>query len=144
MKRSMANVCFFAVTGASLLSISLMTTVAEDEAELLKRAQELFQPLPKDMATPEFPVTKSAQIWGDEACLCVAFIIAGDVGFGRSGQERVRIGLARPHSRFAPEPGNLVSKSSLYRQDFCCSRFSPSGAVIGKRTNHRESNSVRI
>ena len=55
MKRSMANVCFFAVTGASLLSISLMTTVAEDEAELLKRAQELFQPLPKDMATPEFP-----------------------------------------------------------------------------------------
>jgi hypothetical protein len=39
---------------------------------------------------------------------------------------------------FAPEPGNLVSKRSLYRQDFCFSRFSPSGAVIGKR------NSVRI
>ena len=46
------------------------------------------------------------------ACLCAVFIIAGDVGFGCSGAERVRIGLARPHSRFAPEPGNLELESA--------------------------------
>ena len=51
MKSSMANVYLFAVGTASVLGISLMTTVAEDEAHLLKRAQELFEPLPKDMAT---------------------------------------------------------------------------------------------
>ena len=58
MKSSMVNVYLFAVGTASVLAISLTTTVAEDEADLLKRAQELFEPLPKDMATPEFPITR--------------------------------------------------------------------------------------
>ncbi len=39
------------------IAIPLAALAAED-AELLKQAQELFQPLPKDMATPEFPITK--------------------------------------------------------------------------------------
>jgi cytochrome c peroxidase len=58
MKSSMANL---SVTGASItavLAISLATAVEEDDVTLLKRAQELFQPLPKDMATPESPITK--------------------------------------------------------------------------------------
>ena len=41
-----------------MLAISLATTVAEDDVDLPKRAQRLFQPLPKDMATPEFPITR--------------------------------------------------------------------------------------
>jgi cytochrome c peroxidase len=35
----------------------LLTGAAAEEADLLKRAQEIFQPLPKDMATAEFPIT---------------------------------------------------------------------------------------
>src|SRR5437764_6809939 len=36
----------------------LLTTAAAQDAALLKQAQELFQPLPKDMATAEFPITR--------------------------------------------------------------------------------------
>ena len=38
-------------------AISLSAAVAEDTA-LLKQAQEIFQPLPKDMATAEFLITR--------------------------------------------------------------------------------------
>jgi cytochrome c peroxidase len=54
MPNSMANLYVI----AAVLAISPAATRAEDDAALLKRAQELFQPLPKDMATPEFPITK--------------------------------------------------------------------------------------
>jgi cytochrome c peroxidase len=36
----------------------LFTAVAAEDAALLKQAQEIFQPLPKDMATAEFPITR--------------------------------------------------------------------------------------
>ncbi|MGA8481380.1 MAG: cytochrome-c peroxidase, partial [Chthoniobacterales bacterium] len=58
MKHSMTNLWVMTTSIAALLAISLVTTRAEDDAALLKRAQELFQPLPKDMATPESPITK--------------------------------------------------------------------------------------
>jgi cytochrome c peroxidase len=58
MKSSMANVCLFAVGSTSVLAISVVATLAEDDADLLKRARELFEPLPKDMATLESPVSK--------------------------------------------------------------------------------------
>src|SRR5258708_26851505 len=57
MKSSMANLCVSGA-GVAVLAISLATAVEEDDVSLLKRAQELFQPLPKDMATPESPITK--------------------------------------------------------------------------------------
>ena len=38
-------------------TIPLMAAAAEENA-LLKQAQEIFQPLPKDMATAEFPITR--------------------------------------------------------------------------------------
>jgi cytochrome c peroxidase len=34
-----------------------MAAAAQEDA-LLKQAQEIFQPLPTDMATAEFPITK--------------------------------------------------------------------------------------
>src|SRR5215475_12477846 len=40
----------------STFTIMVMAAVAQDDA-LLKQAQEIFQPLPKDMATAEFPIT---------------------------------------------------------------------------------------
>jgi cytochrome c peroxidase len=36
----------------------LLTVTAADDAALLKQAKEIFQPLPKDMAIAEFPITK--------------------------------------------------------------------------------------
>jgi len=35
----------------------LLIAAAADDAVLLKQAQEIFQPLPKDMGSAEFPVT---------------------------------------------------------------------------------------
>jgi cytochrome c peroxidase len=58
MKSSMANLCVSGAGVAAMLAISLATAVEEDDVSLLKRAQELFQPLPKDMATAESPITK--------------------------------------------------------------------------------------
>ena len=58
MKSSTANVYVIAASIAVVLAISLARAVEEDDVALLKRAQELFQPLPKDMATPESPITK--------------------------------------------------------------------------------------
>jgi len=42
---------------ATTFAILLIAVAAEDTA-LLKQAQEIFQPLPKDMATAEFPITR--------------------------------------------------------------------------------------
>ena len=42
---------------AAAFTIPRMAAVAEEDA-LLKQAQEIFQPLPKDMATAEFPITR--------------------------------------------------------------------------------------
>jgi len=54
----MANLCVIGAGIAAVLAISLATAAEEDDVTLLKRAQELFQPLPKDMATPESPIIK--------------------------------------------------------------------------------------
>jgi hypothetical protein len=58
MKSSMAHLCVSGAGVAAVLAIPLATAVEEDDVTLLKRAQELFQPMPKDMATPESPITK--------------------------------------------------------------------------------------
>jgi len=42
---------------AAAFTIPRMAAAAEEDA-LLKQAQEIFQPLPKDMATAEFPITR--------------------------------------------------------------------------------------
>ena len=47
--------CIAVITAA--FTIPLMAAAAEEDA-LLKQAQEIFQPLPKDMATAEFPITR--------------------------------------------------------------------------------------
>ena len=56
-----AHLRFYATIAAGALSstftILVMAAAAQDDA-LLKRAQEIFQPLPKDMATAEFPITR--------------------------------------------------------------------------------------
>jgi cytochrome c peroxidase len=58
MKSSMANLSLTAASIAAVLAISLAMALEEDDVTLLKRGQELFQALPKDLATPESPITK--------------------------------------------------------------------------------------
>jgi cytochrome c peroxidase len=58
MKSSVANLSVTGASIAAVLAISLATAAEEDDVTLLKRAQELFQPVPKNMATPESPITK--------------------------------------------------------------------------------------
>jgi cytochrome c peroxidase len=88
-----------------------MTTVAEDEAELLKRAQELFQPLPKDMATPEFPVTKERADLGRKLFFDPRLTVDGSMSCASCHQPALygtdalptSIGVRqRPHPRNAP------------------------------------------
>src|SRR6516165_4526221 len=55
-----AHLRFYATIAAGALSSTfaiLLTAAAAEDAALLKQAQEIFQPLPKDMATAEFPIT---------------------------------------------------------------------------------------
>lgn len=58
MKSSMANLSVTGASIAAVLAISLAMALEEDDVTLLKRGQELFQPLPKDMATPESPIAR--------------------------------------------------------------------------------------
>jgi cytochrome c peroxidase len=53
----MVKLPLYAAGVAATFAILLMAAAAEEDA-LLKQAQEIFQPLPKDMATAEFPITK--------------------------------------------------------------------------------------
>jgi cytochrome c peroxidase len=56
------NICLVAAAiGAGLAAKSAS---ASDDADLLKDARSLFQPLPKDMATAEFPVTPERVLLG--------------------------------------------------------------------------------
>ena len=55
---------FFA--GIALLVIVAPAAAADSEAERLKRAQGLFQPLPRDMAVPEAPITPQRVDLGGE------------------------------------------------------------------------------
>src|SRR5216683_7723663 len=46
------------VAGITASFTILLTATAAQDAALLKQAQEIFQPLPKEMASAEFPITK--------------------------------------------------------------------------------------
>jgi cytochrome c peroxidase len=56
METAMAHMCLVAAITAALFAI-LFPAKAGDDAGLRKHAQELFGSLPKNMATPEFPIT---------------------------------------------------------------------------------------
>ena len=53
----MAKLPLYAAGITALFAILLVAAATEDNA-LLKQAQGIFQPLPKDMATAEFPITR--------------------------------------------------------------------------------------
>jgi cytochrome c peroxidase len=96
---------------AAILTGAQSIASAADENELLKQARELFQPLPRDMATPEFPVSRERASLGRMLFFDPRFSIDGNVGcftchqpalYGTDGRSR-SIGVrSRPHPRHAP------------------------------------------
>src|SRR5437899_13034629 len=93
------------------LSVGVPALAGTDDKELLKQAQALFQPLPKDIATPEFPIPKERVSLGRQLFFDPRFSIDGNVGcvtchqpalYGTDGRSR-SIGVkGRPHPRHAP------------------------------------------
>jgi len=55
----MAKLRLYAAGIAATFMILLIAAVADD-AMLLKQAQEIFRPLPKDMGSAEFPIRRNA------------------------------------------------------------------------------------
>jgi len=99
------------LAGMVVLLANLPAIAAADDQDLLKQAQAVFEPLPKDMATPEFPVTKERVFLGRSLFFDPRFSIDGNVGcstchqpalYGTDGRPR-SIGVkSRPHPRHAP------------------------------------------
>jgi cytochrome c peroxidase len=57
MKHALTVGAMGAVIAVAAWAGDARPSLAADDAELLKEAQGLFKPLPKDFATPEFPIT---------------------------------------------------------------------------------------
>jgi cytochrome c peroxidase len=99
------------VAGIALLVAIPPTTAAATEAERLKQAQELFQPLPQDMATADAPITPERVDLGRLLFFDPRLTIDADVScstchqperYGTDGLAK-SIGVKqRPHPRNAP------------------------------------------
>jgi cytochrome c peroxidase len=101
--------CCFA--GIALLVVVAPATAAETETERLKQAQELFQPLPRDMAMPGAPITPERVDLGRLLFFDTRLTVDADVScsschqparYGTDGLSK-SIGVKqRPHPRNAP------------------------------------------
>jgi cytochrome c peroxidase len=104
----------------------LLTTAAAEDAELLKQARELFQPLPKNMATPESPTTRERVLLGRSLFFDPRLTIDGNMScsschqpalYGTDGLPR-SIGVQqRPHPRHAPTILNSALNIIHWRGD---------------------------
>jgi len=102
------HLCF---AGIALLVVVAPATAAETETERLKQAQGLFQPLPRDMATPEAPITPQRVDLGRLLFFDPRLTVDADLScsschqparYGADGLPK-SIGVRqRPHPRHAP------------------------------------------
>src|ERR1700737_2588459 len=89
----------------------LLTAAAAQDAALLKQAQEIFQPLPRDMASAEFPITRERDELGRSLFFDPRLTINGNMScsschqpafYGTDARPK-SIGVQqRPHPRNAP------------------------------------------
>jgi len=89
----------------------LLTAAAAQDAALLKQAQEIFQPLPRDMASAEFPITRERVELGRSLFFDPRLTIDGNMScsschqpafYGTDARPK-SIGVQqRPHPRNAP------------------------------------------
>jgi cytochrome c peroxidase len=102
------NLC---VAGIALLVAIPPATSAATDAERLKQAQELFQPLPPDMATPDSPTTPERVELGRKLFFDPRMTIDSNVScaschqparYGTDGLAKAMGVKERPHPRNAP------------------------------------------
>ena len=94
----------------------LLTAAAAQDAALLKQAQEIFQPLPRDMASAEFPITRERVELGRSLFFDPRLTIDGNMScsschqpafYGTDARPK-SIGVQqRPHPRNAPTARKL-------------------------------------
>ena len=106
----MGKLHLYAATVTAGFAILLSTAAAEDAA-LLKRAQGIFQPLPKDLASAEFPITKERVELGHSLFFDPRLTTDGNVScstchqpafFGTDARARAIGVKQRPHPRNTP------------------------------------------
>src|SRR5207253_7862944 len=89
----------------------LLTAAAAQDAAVLKQAQEIFQPLPRDMASAEFPITRERVELGRSLFFDPRLTIDGNMScsschqpafYGTDARPKCVRSQHRPHRRNAP------------------------------------------
>jgi cytochrome c peroxidase len=97
--------------GVAASFMILLTGAAAEEAALLKQAQEIFQPLPKDLASAEFPITRERVELGRSLFFDPRITIDGNMScsschqpafYGTDARPKSMGVQQRPHPRNAP------------------------------------------
>src|SRR6266849_4228826 len=101
----------------------LLTAAGAHDAALLKQAQEIFQPLPKDLASAEFPITKERVELGRSLFFDPRLTIDGNMScsschqpafYGTDARPK-SIGVQqRPHPRNAPTVLNAATSFVIH------------------------------
>lgn len=91
---------------------------ADADTDLLKQAQALFQPLPRDMGTPEFPITPERVDLGRKLFFDPRISVDGTVSCARCHQPALygTDGLAKPrgaHDKLNPRNAPTVLNAAL-------------------------------
>ena len=106
------------VTTGAILFPTAGSHAADNDAELLKQAQGIFKPLPKDMATAEFPITPDRVALGHKLYFDPRISVDGTVSCARCHQPALygTDGLAKSlgaHDRVNPRNAPTVLNAAL-------------------------------
>jgi len=118
----MANLHLYATIVTAGFAI-LLSAASADEVALLRQAQEIFQPLPKDLASAEFPITKERVELGRSLFFDPRLTIDGNMScsschqpafYGTDARPK-SIGVQqRPHPRNAPTVLNAATSFVIH------------------------------
>src|SRR5260370_24476427 len=95
--------------GITATFVILLIAAAAEDAPLLKQAQEIFQPLPRDMASAEFPITRERVELGRSLFFDPRLTIDGNMSCSSCHQPAFYGADARPKSigvQQRPHPHN--------------------------------------
>jgi cytochrome c peroxidase len=111
---SLVAILAVGVTEASVIALY----AADADADLLKQAQGFFQPLPKNMATPEFPITPERVNLGRKLFFDPRISVDGTVSCARCHQPALygTDGLPKPrgaHDKLNPRNAPTVLNAAL-------------------------------
>src|SRR5262249_40324478 len=103
--------------GAMAVSVAAGHAAAGD-ADLLKQAQKIFAPLPKDMATPQFPITPERVVLGRKLFFDPRISVDGTASCARCHQPALygTDGLAKSrgaHDKASPRNAPTVLNAAL-------------------------------